>query len=492
MDDTAQIALLPNNKYAQINLKNEVLLKKLNRLLSYREPGSEFSPQARNFGWNGIIHLMNKKNQFPLGLLETVKKFLLDNAIAFEIIDERKLVEAAEPIDISKRLAKLNKLPRYYQVNAVKAALDNPRGIIKATTGAGKTLIAAILTAAINKPTNIFVIGLDLLSQFHTLFSEVFDEEIGYVGDGVCNLQRINIISLWTAAKALNPKKKIKVIDEDDDKEKFNESDTDKIVAAIKGGKVIIFDECHSASTESFKKLYANINPEYLYGMSGTPHKLEETDILIKGFLGEIIIDIQASELIEKGFLVKPIIKFFEVPKMYIENKTYTGIYKEYVVENPIRNGMVVDYTKKLVENGFQTLVLFRQISHGKQLFEMLKKAGIEVEMLSGKDKLEQRENVKERLLSKKLNCVVASSIFDIGVDISSLNALVLASPNKSLVRALQRIGRVIRPFPGKTEVRVIDFYDNVMYLKSHSKRRYQIYSQEKGFEVSLPKSIKF
>jgi hypothetical protein len=67
MDDTAQIALLPNNKYAQINLKNEVLLKKLNRLLSYREPGSEFSPQARNFGWNGIIHLMNKKNQFLLG-----------------------------------------------------------------------------------------------------------------------------------------------------------------------------------------------------------------------------------------------------------------------------------------------------------------------------------------------------------------------------------------------------------------------------------------
>ena len=38
-------------------------------------------------------------------------------------------------------------------------------------------------------------------------------------------------------------------------------------------------------------------------------------------------------------------------------------IYKEYIVENAVRNKMVVSCTKKLVENKFQTLVLFRQIS---------------------------------------------------------------------------------------------------------------------------------
>lgn len=487
----AEIIILPNNKYVQINLEDEGLLKKLDKLLSYKEPGIEFSPRYQRFGWNGVNHLLNKKGQFPIGLLDMAKEFLCENKIPFEVTDRRPVVESADPLDISKRLNELKKNPRYYQLNAAKAALSHRQGIIKSSTGSGKTIISAIIVAAINKPTNIFVIGLDLLQQFRDLFSEIFDEEIGYIGNGVCDIKRINIVSLWTAAKSLNPKKKIKVSDDDDDKEKFNESDAAKIQAMIKSAKVVLFDECHSASTESFKKIYSSINPEYIYGLSGTPHKGEETDLLIKALLGNIIVDIQASELIEKGFLVKPIIKFFQTPKMYIENRTYAGIYKEYVVENPIRNRMIVSSTQKLVEGGFQTLVLFRQISHGKKLLEMLRKEGIEAEILSGNDKLEKREEIKTRLLDGKLNCIVASSIFDIGVDISSLSALVLASPNKSLVRALQRIGRIIRPFPGKTEVRVVDFWDDVMYLKNHSKRRYQIYKQEEGFQVILPKNIK-
>ncbi len=487
----AEIVILPNNKYVQINMDDESLRKKLDKLLSYKEPGIEFSPAYQRFGWNGVNHLLNKKGQFPIGLLDMTKKFLQENQVTFEVMDRRTVVETAEPIDISRRLVELKKQPRYYQIDAVKAAINHRQGIIKSCTGSGKTLISAIIVAAINKPTNIYVVGLDLLGQFHSLFTKIFKEEIGYVGNGVCEIRRINIVSLWTAAKSLSPKKKIKVSDDDDDKEKFNESDAGKIQEMIKSAKVVLFDECHSASTESFKKIYSSINPEYIYGLSGTPHKGEETDLLIKALLGNIIVDIPASELIEKGFLVKPLIKFFQTPKMYIENRTYAGIYKEYVVENPVRNRMVVSSTQKLVEGGFQTLVLFRQISHGKKLLEMLRKEGVEAEMLSGNDKLEKREEIKERLLSGKLNCIVASSIFDIGVDISSLNALVLASPNKSLVRALQRIGRVIRPFPGKTEVRVVDFWDDVMYLKNHSKRRYQIYSQESGFEVHMPKGIK-
>jgi superfamily II DNA or RNA helicase len=486
-----EIVILPNNKYAQVTLEDEDVLKKLDRLLSYKEPGIEFSPQFQRFGWNGVNHLLNKKGKFPIGLLDMTQKFLTENQITFEVVDRRPVVENAEPMDISKRLIELKKVPRYYQINAVKAALNHRQGIIKSCTGSGKTLISAIIVAALNKPTNIFVVGLDLLQQFHDLFSEIFQEEIGYVGNGVCEIRRINIVSLWTAAKSLSPKKKIKVSDDDDEKEKFNESDAGKIQTMIKSAKVIVFDECHGASTDSFKKIYSSINPEYIYGMSGTPHKLEETDLLIKALLGDIIVDIPASELIDKGFLIKPVIKFFEVPKEYVESRTYLGIYKEYIVENTTRNRMIVTSTKKLVENGFQTLVLFRQITHGKKLLEMLRKEGVEVEMLSGKDKLERREEIKARLLSGELRCVISSSIYDTGVDISSLNALVLASPNKSLVRALQRIGRVIRIHPGKTEVRVVDFWDNTLFLKNHSKRRYHIYCQEKGFEVHIPKGIK-
>lgn len=490
---SAKIKILSNNKYAQIELADGSLLNKLNKLLSFKEPGVEFTPAFQRHGWNGIVYLMNKKYQFPLGLLGMVQEFLTENKVVFEIIDERPIVETNDPINISKRLDELRMNPRYYQIDAVKKAVENRAGILKLPTGSGKSAIAAILTAALNKPTNIYVIGLDLLQQFHNLFSKIFDEEIGYIGNGICEVKRINIISLWTAAKALSPnKKKIKISDDDEeDKEKFNQDDTDKIKQAIKLAKVVIIDECHTGQTSSFQKIYSNSNHEYIYGLSGTPYKMEATDLLVKALLGNIIFNLPASELIEKGYLVKPVIKFLEVPKEFIENKTYTGIYKEYVVENSRRNRMIVSSAKKLVEGGYQTLVLFRQIAHGKKLLEMLHKEGVEVEMLSGNDKVEKREEIKEKLLSGELKCVLASGIYDIGVDISSLNALVLGSPNKSIVRALQRVGRVIRPFKGKEQVRVIDFWDNALYLKNHSKRRYKIYSGEKGFEVILPKGVK-
>ena len=52
---------------------------------------------------------------------------------------------------------------------------------------------------------------------------------------------------------------------------------------------------------------------------------------------------------------------------------------------------------------------------------------------------------------------LIASKIFDQGVDIPNLDALVLAGSGKSSGRALQRIGRVIRNAPGKKKAIVVE-----------------------------------
>ena len=89
--------------------------------------------------------------------------------------------------------------------------------------------------------------------------------------------------------------------------------------------------------------------------------------------------------------------------------------------------------------------------------------------------------------MDHKIDCVLASKIFDIGVDIPSLAGLVIACGGKSTVKALQRVGRVIRKYPGKKFAVVIDFYDQATYLDNHSKTRYKIYKSEDGFDVSWP-----
>jgi len=144
-----------------------------------------------------------------------------------------------------------------------------------------------------------------------------------------------------------------------------------------------------------------------------------------------------------------------------------------------------------LLNKNYTPLVLFKQINHGNILLEKLQNAGIKCEMLYGNDTIERRNEVKEMLISKKISVILASTIFDLGVDIPELNALVLCGGGRSSIRALQRIGRVIRAFPGKKFAAVVDFYDQVKFLKKHSVIRYDIYSSEPGFKVIKCKEMK-
>jgi superfamily II DNA or RNA helicase len=110
--------------------------------------------------------------------------------------------------------------------------------------------------------------------------------------------------------------------------------------------------------------------------------------------------------------------------------------------------------------------------------------AGIKCEILSGKDTLKRRTEVKEMLDKREIDVLLASTILDIGFDAPILSGLVLCGSGKSSVRCLQRLGRVIRSFPGKKRAIIIDFYDQERYLKAHSKARYNIYKSEKGFNI--------
>ena len=65
--------------------------------------------------------------------------------------------------------------------------------------------------------------------------------------------------------------------------------------------------------------------------------------------------------------------------------------------------------------------------------------------MLYGEDNLEERNKVKQQLYDKEIDIILASSVYDVGVDLSILSGLVLCGGGKSSIKTLQRVGRVIR-----------------------------------------------
>lgn len=473
---------IPDNKYCVIKTSDYSILQTIRKEFSFKLANVEYTQAYKN-GWNGITYLLDGKNRLPLGLLEKLKTFLSTNDYKFVLDDKRPALAHEPEIDLKGKLEALRTPLRDYQQRIVDTAFAHRKGIIRACTGSGKTLSISALVAKINKPTIIGVIGLDLLGQFHETLTSLFDEPIGYIGNGICDIQRINVVSIWTIGRVLGVKHDV-IDDDSTEKEILKAEHNDRIIKLLNDTKVYVFDECHVIGTDTIKQIYKVINPERIYGFSGTPYRGDGSDLQSNGILGDQIINISASELIEKGFLAKPFIKFVNAPPAYSGGKDYHSIYRECIVENNARNQMIVDNTKMLLDKGYRVLILFKQIKHGKILQELFDENGIDIEMLYGNDSLDKRNKVKAKLQKGKIKAILASTIFDLGVDLPILSGMVLAGSGKSEIRSIQRIGRIIRKYPGKDSAAVIDFIDEAKYLKQHSKKRYDTYASEDGFVV--------
>ena len=467
----------------------------LDKHLSFYVQGSEHTAAFKGYfnregifvKWDGFKKLLTPSLQFPSGLLDRVVDFYTTAHKTVELIDKRPPKSVGKPFSILDNLRAQGKEPYPYQTEILGVIDNNDRGIIKVATGGGKSLIAALITAHLGKKTVIYVIGKDLLHQFHKFFSECFDQEIGIIGDGQCQIHDINIASIWTVGQAIGMNKKNILLDSEDEEEKVGTDKYASIIKMMKDSKVHLIDECHMSACETIQQIFKFSTPEHLYGLSGTPFRDDGADLLIEAVLGKYLVNISASYLIARGYLVQPIIRFQVVPKYPYElERVYPSIYKTYVTENDVRNGLVLKTAKSLIDKGYQTLVLFSSLKHGKILHRLFSQH-MKCAILDGSNDKEERQQVKQDLMDRKIDCILASRIYDLGVDVPSLSGLVLACGGKSSVRALQRIGRVIRKYPGKKFAAVIDFLDQAPYLDNHSRARFRIYQSEEGFNTAWP-----
>ena len=490
------IKIIVNNVWSRISGFNDVeIVDSLDKIMSFYVEGYQFTKAFVNGWydkkedkfkhWDGKRHLLTNKMVFPTGLLHRVKKFCKLYNLEYEVVDQRPEIKFGEEIPIK------NFIPRDYQTEIVDAVLKNGTGMIRSATGSGKTLVAAMIVAKFNIPTNIYVIGKDLLYQFHKYMEKTLGMEVGIIGDGHCEIRKFNVCSIWTAITSFGLKQKISLDDEDWAPETFSVSNDQKIKIKnlIENTNLSIFDEAHYLATDTIQSIYKiSKKCKYFIGLSGTLWRDDGADLLLESVCGPKIYDIGASKLIDKGYLVPAKITFLNVPKINNLSNNYQSIYSKYIVKNDVRNKMIVDSARHLININRSVLILVRYISHGNAIAKMM--SDIPLFFVNGDLGGEERQEVKKSFEAGELKCLIASSVFDIGVDIPKLDALILAGGGKSTVRALQRIGRVIRGFEGKKDAIVVDFIDNAKYLIKHSGIRISVYETEPKFIIKFPKGF--
>ncbi len=469
---------------------DEHIRRKLDLEMSYKLAGYEFMMyKSNNFGgWDGRFRLFQKNKSFPIGLLSIAEKILEENSVSYKIHDNRESVSYGEPIPLTSETF----IPRDYQLDILKKANKSESGIVRSATGSGKTSVIAMLCAQYNISTIIYVIGIELLYQMKDTVEGLYGIECGLVGGGHCDpTKKITIMTIWSAMSAFD--KKCKIIDNDStqDTASKNKALNKQLVRdKVRGANMIIIDECQYAASETVQFLHKESkSARHRFLFSGTPWRDSGDDILIESVGGPKFYDLNATKLIKNNYLVPPEIHFVNVPSMRGVGKNYHDVYRNYIVENETRNEIICNAAKKLVNSGKKVLILVVRVGHGNILLEKLSDE-FNVDFLDGKKSGRDRMDAIDAMKDGDLDILIASKIFDQGVDIPELDALILAGSGKSSGRALQRIGRVIRTNPGKNRAIVVEFFDNCKYLRDHSLKRIEIYKSEPGFLLKLPSNI--
>ena len=315
---------------------------------------------------------------------------------------------------------------RNYQREAIRRLVENNGGILSMPTGSGKTFTCIDYLKQHQKPSLVIVPTLELVKQWKK-------QSPDYVH--IRTYQGIKDYSI------------------------LNEYD------------IVTFDEVHHVSASTIYKIAMHLNEQIVVGLSGTVNLREDgEDMKVSGAIGKVVYSVSTRELINQGYLSDAEIELIELTPYHSEGyKTYQEIYKEYIIENKERNDKIISLCKGYKDK--KILVLVGQIEHGQNI----------TNSLNGEDCVFIWSKIKVKDTNHRI--IVASSVFDEGVDIPDCDIIIMAAGGQSSIKCIQRIGRVLRTSPNKEKALIIDFIDNAKYLFQHYKKRKRIY-EEHGFRI--------
>ncbi|MGB7594336.1 MAG: DUF3427 domain-containing protein, partial [Erysipelotrichaceae bacterium] len=228
----------------------------------------------------------------------------------------------------------------------------------------------------------------------------------------------------------------------------------------------IIFDEAHHVCAPSYREVLSYFNPKFTLGMTATPERTDEMN-LFDLFDNNIALEVRLREAMESNLVV---------PFHYFGVTEVDGINLEDVdIENDDEMTRIlcvinrVEYViDKMVHYGFdgikrKTLGFCASIAHAEYMAEQFNLRGIPSQCVTGQTDVQERERILNRLEtdSDPLEVVFTVNVFNEGIDIPSVNEILLLRPTNSTIIFIQQLGRGMRKFKNKEYLTVLDFIGN-------------------------------
>lgn len=253
----------------------------------------------------------------------------------------------------------------------------------------------------------------------------------------------------------------------------------------------LIVDEAHTATSASFMAVLNCINAIVRLGLSGTPLKKDpEKDLLLEAFCGPISCDIPANVLQDEGHLAKAWLSSVIIDTPKLNALDYREAKDTLIINHTARTNILANIIIERYNDNKTIMVLAgNSVALGENLYSAIR-ARIgkkkDVVFVYGKTDNSIVNEALEGLRKGKIKIIVTTVILDSGIDVPSINCLVVAGGGRSFTKTIQRVGRGLRKKADGGMLEVIDVFDNTNhYLLSHAKKRLKYYEEEDILEGS-------
>jgi superfamily II DNA or RNA helicase len=328
---------------------------------------------------------------------------------------------------------------RQYQLDVTDRARDAVRHgvkrlLIQAATGSGKTvLVASLILSAVQKGKRVLVLAhrKELIDQmFKTLVSCGLTPGVIMGDDYRARYDAmVQVASVQTLARRDKPP-----------------------------ADVIVIDEAHRANAKSYRDIVAAYPDAVLIGLSATPERTDGQGLC--DMFDDMICAPSIAELTEMGYLLP--LKVYAPAQPDLKGLPRSGgDYNQKALGERLRGDVTrvgeIPRHWELFGERRRTIYFGANVEDSRNMASEFVARGIAAEHLDGDTNTSLRDAVLGRLASGETLIVCQCDLLVEGYDLPSLGCVILGRPTLSIIRYLQQIGRVMRPWEDQTYAIVLD-----------------------------------
>jgi superfamily II DNA or RNA helicase len=327
-------------------------------------------------------------------------------------------------------------------------ATGKDRALVISATGTGKTILSALDVRALNPSRMLFVAHREqILDRAMREFQRVLGAPESDFGKLAGSLKQMDRRYVFATVQTLS--------------QSYILDQLDPVAFDY-----ILIDEVHRAGAASFDRVLEHFQPKFLLGMTATPERTDDANIF-ELFDYNVPYEIRLKSALELEML-SPFHYYGVADVTFDDGLVVSDSTSLQRLAGTQRVEHIVSALETYAQAGVapRGLIFCSRKEEAHALSEELNKQLLRGELLrtvalTGEDSIEQRERVVERLEAGELDYVLTVDIFNEGIDIPTINQVVMLRQTQSSIVFVQQLGRGLRHSPGKEYLVVIDFIGN-------------------------------